>query len=129
MKPKGNDHVDWMSQAYKDSGFEEDFKKNPWFGKPLPETSLSSGNVYDNFLKTAKDAGYLPLWIKMQKEIRAGLQETLKLVGLKAKEAELIHSIESINEKIKRYNDICPPNMQRRKIEADRIREQYKHWQ
>ncbi|MGE7905071.1 hypothetical protein ACQKNS_11815 [Peribacillus sp. NPDC094092] len=42
------------------------------------------GNIDDNFLTKAKDAGYLSLWIKWQKEIReelSGLVQLKKMNG------------------------------------------------
>lgn len=64
---KEHGHVNWMDQIFKEYEREGGLKNNPGFGKPLPESALS-GNIYDNFLTKAKDAGFLPLWIKWQKE-------------------------------------------------------------
>lgn len=64
---KEHGHVNWMDQIFKAYEREGGLKNNPGFGKPLPESALS-GNIYDNFLTKAKDAGFLPLWIKWQKK-------------------------------------------------------------
>ncbi|MCY8938615.1 DnaJ family domain-containing protein [Peribacillus frigoritolerans] len=66
---KEHGHVNWMDQIFKEYEREGGLKNNPGFGKPLPDSVLS-GNIYDNFLTKAKDAGFLPLWIKWQKEIQ-----------------------------------------------------------
>ncbi|MGG0250154.1 uncharacterized protein DUF1992 [Peribacillus frigoritolerans] len=82
-------HVNWMDQIFKEYEREGGLKNNPGFGKPLPESALS-GNIYDNFLTKAKDAGFLPLWIKWQKEIREELAELVRLKKMNGTESELM---------------------------------------
>ncbi|MFJ7511398.1 hypothetical protein ACIQW7_18260 [Peribacillus simplex] len=53
---KEHGHVNWMDQIFKEYERDGGLKNNPGFGKPLPE-SAPSGNIYDNFLMKAKDAG------------------------------------------------------------------------
>ncbi|KWW20111.1 hypothetical protein AS888_06775 [Peribacillus simplex] len=120
-------HVNWMDQIFRDYEKDGGLKNNPGFGKPLPESALS-GNMYDNFLSKAKDAGFLPLWIKWQKEIREELSEIVRLRKTNVENRPLTSQIERINEKVRTYNAICPPKMQRREIEWETIESQFEKW-
>ncbi|WP_232732432.1 DUF1992 domain-containing protein [Bacillus sp. mrc49] len=120
-------HVNWMDQIFRDYEKDNGLKNNPGFGKPLPESALS-GNMYDNFLSKAKDAGFLPLWIKWQKEIREELSEIVRLRKTNVENRQLTSQIERINEKVRTYNAICPPKMQRREIEWETIESQFEKW-
>ncbi|MGE7758827.1 DnaJ family domain-containing protein [Peribacillus sp. NPDC097895] len=124
---KEQGHVNWMDQIFLDYEKNGGLKNNPGFGKPLPESALS-GNMYDNFLAKAKDAGFLPLWIKWQKEIREALAEVVRLRKMNEQESEINNRIEDINEKVRTYNAICPPKMQRREIELESVEIQYEKW-
>lgn len=122
------DHVNWMDEVYKKYEQENDVTENPGFGKPLPK-KLFSGDVYDNFVKTARDAGYLPEWVKLQREVRAELEfVTLEMMAGRRAE-EFKREIREINKKIKKYNYSCPPSMQRGPIEMDSILQQFKIWE
>ncbi|MDQ0174773.1 DnaJ family domain-containing protein [Bacillus chungangensis] len=127
LSNKNNDHVDLMAQIYQDFEKNEDMKSNPGFGKPLPK-NLFKGDVYQNFLNTAKNAGYLPPWIKEQKEIKEKLSALLPFIEENSAEAKIANMIAEINEKIKKYNKMCPPQMQRGMINADNVRKQYELW-
>ncbi|PJN88062.1 DUF1992 domain-containing protein [Bacillus sp. mrc49] len=116
-----------MDQIFRDYEKDNGLKNNPGFGKPLPESALS-GNMYDNFLSKAKDAGFLPLWIKWQKEIREELSEIVRLRKTNVENRQLTSQIERINEKVRTYNAICPPKMQRREIEWETIESQFEKW-
>ncbi|MFD9625121.1 DnaJ family domain-containing protein [Peribacillus muralis] len=120
-------HVNWMDQIFRDYEKDGGLRNNPGFGKPLPESALS-GNMYDNFLSKAKDAGFLPLWIKWQKEIREELSEVVQLRKMNGGNMQITKRIEDINEKVRTYNAICPPKMQRREIELESIESQYEKW-
>ncbi|MFJ9383510.1 DnaJ family domain-containing protein [Peribacillus sp. NPDC101481] len=124
---KEHGHVNWMDQIFKEYERDGGLKNNPGFGKPLPESALS-GNIYDNFLAKAKDAGYLPLWIKWQKEIREELSGLVRLKKMNGPESEIMKRIDEINEKVRTYNAICPAKMQRREIELESIDIQYEKW-
>ncbi|MDG4848256.1 DUF1992 domain-containing protein [Peribacillus frigoritolerans] len=124
---KNTGHVNWMDQIFKEYEREGGLKNNPGFGKPLPESALS-GNIYDNFLTKAKDAGFLPLWIKWQKEIREELAELVRLKKMNGTESELMKRMGEINEKVRTYNAICPTKMQRREIELESMEIQYGKW-
>jgi|SRR5690606_32913765 len=85
-------------------------------GKPLPKEYLEK-DIFQNFQKIAKDAGFLPPWLELQKEISA-----------------LVHScktekdVSTINKKIKKYNSICPVQMQKYLISLDGIEKAKKVW-
>ncbi|WP_338030837.1 DUF1992 domain-containing protein [Cytobacillus citreus] len=67
-------------------------------------------DTYQHFQNIAKDAGYIPPWLKLQKEI-----------------SQLVHSckteqdIKLINQKIKKHNLICPTQMQKNLISLDEL--------
>ncbi|MFJ7753477.1 DnaJ family domain-containing protein [Peribacillus muralis] len=126
---KEQGHVNWMDQIFRDYEKDGGLKNNPGFGKPLPESVLS-GNMYDDFLSKAKDAGFLPLWIKWQKEIRQELSEVVSLRKMNGEGEDMLltRRIEEINEKVRTYNAICPPKMQRREIEWATIESQFEKW-
>jgi len=79
-------------------------------------------------LTKAKDAGFLPLWIKWQKEIREELAELVRLKKMNGTESELMKRMGVINEKVRTYNAICPTKMQRREIELESMEIQYGRW-
>ena len=85
-------------------------------GKPLPKRYMEM-DLFQNFQEKAKEAGFLPPWLKLQKEI-----------------AMLIHAakterdIKLINDKIKKHNIICPPPMQKSLISLDNLEEAKRVW-
>lgn len=85
-------------------------------GKPLPKDYLSM-DTFQHFQRIAKDAGYLPPWLKLQKEI-----------------SQLVHSCQTeteakeINRKIKKHNKICPPPMQKGFISLAGIEQAKQIW-
>ncbi|THE09505.1 DUF1992 domain-containing protein [Bacillus timonensis] len=85
-------------------------------GKPISKDYLQM-DTYQHFQKIAKESGYLPPWLKLQKEI-----------------AQLVHScktqqdVEEINEKIKRHNKICPSQMQKYLISLDDLEKAKRIW-
>lgn len=85
-------------------------------GKPLSKEYLEM-DIYQHFQKIAKDAGFIPPWLKLQKEI-----------------AQLVHSCETekevavINEKIKKHNTICPSQLQKNLITLNEIEQAKKIW-
>ncbi|MFE8702786.1 DnaJ family domain-containing protein [Cytobacillus sp. FJAT-54145] len=125
MENNKDKHVNWMDQVSKDYNLDEEIKRNPGFGKPLPNT-LFSGDTYSNFTRMAKNAGYLPSWVSLQKEIRDLIS---KVIDKDKTEEKTQNQIIEINEKIKKYNGVCPPNMQRGFITAENIESQYKAWE
>lgn len=116
--------IDQITTASK---IDEEVKKNPGFGKPFPK-SFFSGDTYTNFLNIAKSAGYLPPWINLQKEIREKIALTLKMIEQNDIESKIKESIDEINVKIVKYNDACPPNIQRGRVSLESIANQYRFW-
>ena len=128
MEKKKEERFNWMEQAAKDYHLDDEIKRNPGFGKPLPK-SFFKGDTYTNFLKTAKEAGYLPSWIKLQKEIRDEIGSVLISKKENAPETVMLNSIIKINEKIVKYNRECPPNMQKGRVSLENIEKQHDNWE
>ncbi|MFP7298005.1 DnaJ family domain-containing protein [Neobacillus niacini] len=105
----------------------EEAKKLPGFGKPLPK-NLSSGDIYDNFLKAAKEAGYLPPFVALQKEIRQQMDKLLNMIETESKEEDINRLIDEMNNKIKKYNMECPKSMQKMLINLEDIEWHAKIW-
>ncbi|MCM3691339.1 DUF1992 domain-containing protein [Neobacillus niacini] len=105
----------------------EEAKKLPGFGKPLPK-NLFSGDIYNNFLKTAKEAGYLPPFVAIQKEIRQEMTKLLKMIEKESKEEDITSIIDEMNVKIKKYNMECPTSMQKMLITLEDIELHAKVW-
>lgn len=105
----------------------EEAKKLPGFGKPLPK-NLFSGDIYSNFLKTAKEAGYLPPFVALQKEIRDAMAKLLKLIEGGSTGIEINSLIDEINVKVKKYNMECPTSMQKMLVSLEDIELHAKIW-
>lgn len=106
---------DLIGDILKDSG-EIDRKDLKGMGKPLPKDYVKR-DVFQNFQKIAKDAGYLPYWLKLQKEIAIQLHTVTNEKELK-----------KINKRIKEYNTVCPPSMQRSTIILDELEKAKTTW-
>lgn len=112
MERKYNDLI---GEILKASGEKDNFNYKGK-GKPLSKEYLEM-DTYQHFQRIAKDAGYLPPWLTLQKEI-----------------SKLVHScktekdIEVINEKIQKHNTICPPSMQKYKISLNNLENAKKIW-
>lgn len=107
------EYNDPIGDMMKQSDRKEEFKGN---GKPLAKGYLKQ-DVFQNFQEIAKDAGFLPPWLRLQKEI-----------------ATLVHSaktetdIEAINTKIKKHNTICPAPMQKHLITLNNLEKAKNIW-
>ncbi|MDQ0271381.1 J-domain-containing protein [Cytobacillus purgationiresistens] len=93
-----------------------DTKDLPGKGKPLPNNYYQQ-DIFQNFQKIAKDAGFLPPWLELQKEISQLVHQ--------AKEKE---DMNKINKKIKDYNKICPFSMQRYPISFEGLEKAKEIW-
>lgn len=106
---------DLIGDILEDSG-EKDNYTGKGQGQPLPRSHMKK-DIFQNFQEKAKDAGFLPPWLKLQKEISA-----------------LVHSardtkdVDYINKKIKKYNTMCPPSMQKMSISLDGLEKAKKIW-
>ncbi|WP_067730824.1 DnaJ family domain-containing protein [Oceanobacillus damuensis] len=85
-------------------------------GKPLPKGYVER-DVFQNFQKIAKDAGYLPYWLKLQKEISALVYK-----------ARTEKDIKKINLKIKEYNGVCPSSMQKLPVDFYELEKAKEIW-
>lgn len=110
MERKYNDLI---GEILERSG-EKDIYQGKGKGKPLPKDYLKM-DTFQHFQRVAKDAGFLPPWLKLQKEIAQLIQDCTS-------ESE----VEEINKKIRNYNKMCPIPMQKGLIsfaEIDKARE------
>lgn len=105
------EYNDFIGDMMKESG--QDFKGN---GKPLPKDYMEK-DVFQNFQKIAKDAGFLPPWLRLQKEIAALVHS-----------AKTGNDIEMVNTKIRKHNTICPPPMQKRLISLKNLEKAKRIW-
>lgn len=110
MEEKYNDLI---GDILENSGGKNNFKGK---GKPLPKGYLER-DVYQNFQKIAKDAGYLPEWLKLQKQIAELINQ-----------CETDQDVQVINKKIIKHNAICPPSMQKNIISLDSLEHAKKIW-
>ncbi|MUV38969.1 hypothetical protein JNUCC1_02841 [Lentibacillus sp. JNUCC-1] len=85
-------------------------------GKPIPKTYLKR-DLFQNFQEKAKDAGFLPPWLEMQKEISALIHA-----------AETENDVKLVNKKIKKYNTTCPPPMQKPPITLQSLERAKEVW-
>jgi len=128
MPLKKDGHDQSINQKSGKYNLDEEMKNHPGFGKPLP-SHLFSGDIYANFTKTAKEAGYLPPFVALQKEIRDEIEKVMKLKAADRKESETKGLIDEINKKIQKYNTTCPPMMQKGRVSFKNIENQYKNWE
>lgn len=113
MDKKYNDLIGDILEA---SGEKDNFTLEG-MGKPLPKGYVER-DIFQNFQQIAKDAGYLPYWLKLQKEISYLVhQNTTTEKDLK-----------KINKKIKEYNSVCPPSMQKLPIEKGELENAKGNW-
>jgi hypothetical protein len=87
--------------------------------------------VYTNFLNTAREQGFRPSFVELQKEIKAEIENVLTLLENKKEHGnmDLEKAIEAINAKVRKYNLACPPKMQKRLIQLETVREQARLWE
>lgn len=106
---------DFIGDIIKDNNYEYE-KDLPGKGKPLPKDYMQK-DTFQHFQKIAKDAGFLPPWLELQKEIRALIQS-----------AKTEKDIEKINSKIKKHNRNCPSPMQKKLVSLSDLEEIKKNW-
>lgn len=85
-------------------------------GKPLPK-EYTQKDTFQHFQKIAKEAGYLPPWLKLQKE-----------VGVLLQNAKTEKDVEKINGKIRDHNRICPTQMQKNLVSLANLEVARKRW-
>ncbi|MFD1412416.1 DnaJ family domain-containing protein [Oceanobacillus jeddahense] len=112
MDRKYNDLIGDMIKE-NDYSYEKDL---PGKGKPLSKDYIEK-DTFQHFQKIAKDAGYLPPWLKLQKEISVLMQE-----------AQTERDIKKINKQIKKHNGLCPPPLQKNFISLENLETAKKEW-
>ncbi|WP_022793023.1 DUF1992 domain-containing protein [Marinococcus halotolerans] len=102
------------------------FDNLPGRGRPLPKEYLQS-DTFDTLLKRN---GFVPSWVRLQREIREALGQVLKEQTDEAiSERRIKKEISKINKKVRRYNQLCPaPSLQRCLIEKESLYRQYESW-
>lgn len=105
-------YTDHMSAIIKKAERDGHFDDLPGKGKPL-----DLGREYLNpheaqFYKTLKDNHVLPQWVELAKEIEQFKEELTSLIDEKARQK----CINKINKRIKKYNAICPPTLQKSRV-------------
>lgn len=108
-----NQYNDLIGDILKRTGEKENVKGK---GKPLSKDYLQM-DTFQHFQKIAKDAGHLPAWLKLQKEIFTFIHS-----------CETEKEVELINVKIKEHNLICPPPLQKNLISLENIERAKKNW-
>ncbi len=103
-------YTDPISEMVKRAEREGQFENLPGKGKPL---KLKGDNFSQEqqLYKTMKDNHVLPKWIELANEIDV-LKEELAILHVEERKAK----IKLTNKKIKQYNRLCPPSLQRNKI-------------
>ncbi|WP_039041616.1 DUF1992 domain-containing protein [Sporosarcina sp. ZBG7A] len=111
---------DLMGDIIKKHAEEGGMDNLPGKGKPLSQEYFS-GDTFQHFQRIAKDAGYKPHWLNLQQEIRedvhllADFYEANITVDLEGR-------LEKINEKVYKYNRLCPRPMQKGPVSLDTIK-------
>lgn len=108
-----NKYNDLIGDMLKNSGDQGPLKGQ---GKPLSQDYFKR-DVFQNFEKVARDAGYLPPWLQLQKEISALVRT-----------CQTDEEVNVINEKIKKHNVQCPPPMQKGFISLQNLERAKKIW-
>ncbi|QOY35221.1 DnaJ family domain-containing protein [Anaerobacillus isosaccharinicus] len=108
------EYRDPIGDILKNSKSSEDLEGK---GKPL-SMEYQKMDTFQQFHKVARDAGYLPEWIKLQKRIADALNH------LKSFE-----ELEGINVLIKKHNKICPSYFQKVPITEENYEVQKLRWE
>ncbi|MBM7579412.1 DUF1992 domain-containing protein [Jeotgalibacillus terrae] len=91
-------------------------------GEKIPKEYFS-GDTFQHFQKIAKDAGYKPLWLKLQHEISDRLR------GLESLDAaHLKKEVSKINKKIAEHNKSCPPPLQKMPVSPNDLESARRIW-
>jgi len=108
------EYRDPIGDILKNTKSSEEFKGK---GKPLSKEHLKM-DTFQQFQKVARNAGYLPEWIKLQHRISTALS------NLKS-----FDELEDINAHIKKHNKICPSFFQKIPITKENYETQKSRWE
>ncbi|MFD2171203.1 DUF1992 domain-containing protein [Tumebacillus lipolyticus] len=116
----------WLDEAFDDFQKNGGLDNNKYKGKPLviEQTNQGENGVMNSILKNAK---VLPPWLELQHKIRDEIKQLLDQID-SGKTIDLETAVLPINEKIKKYNLMCPFIMQKTRLFPDLIRRQYERW-
>ncbi|PYZ97537.1 hypothetical protein CR205_02775 [Alteribacter lacisalsi] len=108
------DYRDPIGDMLKNANTDEELKGK---GKPLPK-EYQQRDVFQQFQKVAKEQGFLPEWLKLQKEIYRDLCSSPDEAG-----------VEEINLKIRKYNRMCPPPLQKGLVTRENAEARKEKWE
>lgn len=114
---------DWLGDIIKKD--EQKEVKLKGMGKPLSRDVLE-GNVLD---RTVKNAGYLPEWVALQREVRDRLHKVTPLLDHETLPIKIADEIEAINIIIKKHNKICPTSMQKMPVSIEDFKSHINRWE
>lgn len=118
-----NDLIGDILKKYEESG---NLDNLPGIGKPLPD-SYFSGDTFQHFQRIASDAGYKPDWLKLQHEIRNDINLVIQKSQV-SNESDSLLRIAKINEKIYKFNKLCPPPLQKGSVTLENIEKTKSQW-
>lgn len=98
----------------------------PGAGKPLP-ADYFSGDLFQHFQRVANQAGHKPHWLKLQHDIRDGIQEAIMLLD-KNKRSDVQLKVALLNDKIHEFNQICPTPLQKGSVRAENLDAALERW-
>lgn len=98
----------------------------PGAGKPLP-ADYFSGDTFQHFQRLANQAGYKPYWLELQHQIRDEIHRTIDLLQA-GKKNEVQLNIALINKKIHKFNQSCPPPLQKGSITLQNLESAKERW-
>lgn len=98
----------------------------PGAGKPLP-AEYFSGDLFQHFQRIANEAGHKPHWLQLQHDIRDGIQEAIVLLN-KKKRSDVQLKVALLNDKIHKFNQICPPPLQKGSVRAENLDAALERW-
>lgn len=116
-QPLYNDLMGDIIRKYEEEGGMDNLSGK---GKPLSPDYLS-GDTFQHFQRIAKKAGYKPQWIKLQQEI----SETTRILANNYEVGMTVNikeQLAKLNEKILKYNRLCPPPMQKGPVSLDTLK-------
>lgn len=98
----------------------------PGAGKPLPEEYFS-GDIFQHFQRVANEAGHKPHWLKLQHEIRDGIQEAILQLS-KGKRSDVQLRVALLNDKIREFNQSCPTPLQKGSVKVENLDRALERW-
>jgi hypothetical protein len=118
-------HNTWLDQAFSDFQKNGGLEGNPYKGKPIPiQSDRGEGAALNSILK---NANVLPPWLELQHEIRDQIKRLLDLMAT-LPDDHIDSELTKINDKVKKFNNMCPPPLQKVRIFKDLIEKQYEKW-